>query len=74
MINGFKYIGHCNCTGTRNWKYEKNGFIVYYLKKRSSYHIKHENSYILKNQPIATLCEKLKSLGLVESADCFDTN
>lgn len=71
MINGFKLIGSCNCTGTKNYKYEKNGYVVYHVKKRSLFHIKHRNSYIEKNQPISLLCEKLRSLGLVESGDCL---
>lgn len=71
MINGFRLIGTCNCSGTKNYKYEKNGYIVYHVKKRSLYHIKFNDSYIVKNQPISTLCQKLKSLSLVDSEDCF---
>ena len=71
MINGFTLIGHCNCSGTKNYKYEKNGYTVYHVKKRSLYHIKYKNGYIVKNEPIKTLCSKLKFLGLTESEDCL---
>jgi hypothetical protein len=74
MITGFQYIGSCNCTGVKNMKYEKEGYIVYYIPKRKIYHIKHGNHYISKNQPILTLCEKLKSLGLTDSNNCLGTN
>jgi len=74
MINGFRLIGSCNCSGTKNYKYEKDGYIVYHVKKRSLYHIKHLNNYIVKNEPIKTLCSKLKSLGLIESEDCLSQN
>ena len=74
MIEGFKYIGSCNCTGVKNLKYERSGYIVYYIKKRNLFHIKFQNNYIAKNQPILTLCAKLKSLGLVESNDCLNTS
>ena len=74
MINGFKLIGTCNCSGTKNYKYEKNGYIVYHVKKRMLYHIKHNNNYLVKNQPLSTLCSKLKSLGLIGSDDCLETN
>jgi len=74
MINGFKLIGKCNCSGTANYKYEKNGYIVYHVKKRKMYHIKFQNGYLVKNQPINTLCQKLKSLGLVDGEDCSGLN
>lgn len=74
VINGFSYCGYCNCTGTRNYKYEKDGYIVYYMPKRKLYHIKYKNSYIEKNQPLSTLCEKLKLLGVIDSADCLSIN
>lgn len=73
MINGFTLIGTCNCSGTKNYKYQKDGYIVYYIKKRSLYHIKFNNNYLVKNQPIKTLCEKLISLGLTDSKDCLST-
>lgn len=72
MINGFTLIGSCNCSGTKNYKYEKNGYIIYHLKKRSTYHIKFNNNYIIKNEPIKTLCQQLKSLGLVDLEDCSE--
>lgn len=72
MINGFTLIGKCNCSGTANYKYEKNGYIVYHVKKRKMYHIKYLNNYIIKNEPIETLCQKLKSLSLVDSEDCSE--
>lgn len=71
MINGFRLIGSCNCSGTKNYKYEKDGYIVYHVKKRSLYHIKQGNNYIIKNEPIKTLCSQLKKLGLVSSEDCL---
>ena len=74
MINGFKLIGSCNCSGTKNYKYEKNGYIVYHVKKRQMYHIKYKNNYLVKNQPISTLCSQLVSLGLVESEECLSIN
>jgi hypothetical protein len=74
MIKGFTYCGYCNCTGTRNNKYEKDGYIIYYQPKRKLYHLKYNNSYIIKNEPITTLCQKLKSLGLIDSGECLETN
>ena len=74
MIDGFKYIGSCNCGGTKNMKYAKDGYLVYYLPKRKTYHLKYINDYLVKNQPIATLCEKLKSLGLTELENCLATS
>lgn len=74
MITGFTYAGQCNCSGTKNLKYSKDGYIVYYIKKRKTFHIKQGNNYLVKNQPESILCEKLKSLGLVDSADCLLTN
>ncbi len=73
MIEGFQYIGKCNCSGVLNMKYQKGNYIVYYQPKRKVYHLKEKNNYLVKSQPIATLCEKLKSLGLVESAECLNT-
>lgn len=74
MIDGFTYCGSCNCSGTKNMKYEKDGYIVYHLPKRNIFHLKFNNNYILKNEPLSTLCDKLKSLGLVESGQCLSTN
>jgi hypothetical protein len=74
MINGFTLIGRCNCSGTTNYKYEKAGYIVYHVKKRSKYHIKYNGGYIVRDQPISTLCSKLKSLGLVSSDECLDAS
>lgn len=74
MINGFTLIGTCNCGGIKNYKYKKGDYIIYHVKKRSLYHIKYKNNYLVKNQPINTLCQKLKSLSLVDSEDCLDTN
>jgi len=74
MIDGFTYVGSCNCGGVRNVKYQKGKYIVYYIKKGNRYHLKEKNNYLVKNQPITTLCERLKSLGLVDSADCLSTN
>ena len=36
------------------------------------YHIKFQNNYLEKYQPISTLCEKLKSLGLTDSNECLE--
>ncbi len=71
MITGFNYIGKCNCSGVRNLKYQKGQYIVYYQPKKKRYHLKEKNNYLVKNQPLSTLCEKLKSLGLTDSNDCF---
>lgn len=71
FLKDFRYCGYCNCTGTRNNRYEKDGYIVYHMPKRNQYHIKHNGTYIIKNEPIKTLCLKLKSLGINEDEDCF---
>lgn len=65
--NGFTYCGYCNCSGTKNYKYSKNEYIIYYLPKPRLYHIKLQNHYLDKNQPLSTLCQKLRSLGIVNS-------
>jgi hypothetical protein len=74
MIEGFNYIGSCNCTGTKNLKYQKGNYIIYHLPKRKTFHLKEGNTYAYKNQPISTLCEKLKLLGLTELNDCLKSN
>lgn len=64
---GFVYSGFCRCSGTQNYKYSKGNYIVYFLPKRKTYHLKFLNNYLIKNEPVATLCPKLKSLGIVNS-------
>jgi len=74
MIKDFTYIGKCNCNGTTNYKYQKDGYIVYHLPKKRMYHLKFQNNYLEKYQPVSTLCEKLKSLGLTDSNECLETS
>ena len=63
------YIGKCNCSGTVNRKFKKDKYIIYFLPKRREFHIKEGNNYLVKNQPLSTLCSKLKSLGF---PDCVE--
>jgi len=74
MIKEFTYCGSCNCNGTRNLKYCKDGVIVYYQPKRKTFHIKRENNYLIKNEPISKLCATLKSLGVTELDECLGIN
>ena len=73
-ISGFNYIGKCNCSGTTNYKYESGPYMIYYLPKRRSFHIKHNNSYTHKNEPAIKLCEILKSLGFTDCEVSLNIN
>ena len=66
----FSYCGRCNCTGTLNVKYEHKGFIIYHLPKRKLFHLKKDNHYLVKNEPINNLCEKLKQHCGIGLAEC----
>ena len=68
------YVGMCKCGGTTNRKYQKGKYLIYYLPKKQVYHIKEANQYLVKSQPIATLCQKLESLGLPACSESSSTN
>jgi len=68
------YAGKCSCGGTTNLKYQVSKYIIYYLPKKKAYHIKEGNQYLVKSQPIATLCQKLESLGLTACVESSNAN
>ena len=74
VVETDKYIGKCTCGGTVNRKFKKDKYVIYFLPKRKEFHIKEGNNYIEKNQPIATLCPKLKSLGFPACVESSELN
>lgn len=68
------YAGSCRCGGTKNLKYQVQNYLIYYLPKKGVYHIKEGSNYITRSQPIATLCQKLESLGLPACVESSNVN
>ena len=74
VVEADTYAGSCRCGGTKNLKYNKGKYLIYFLPKKQVYHIKEANQYIVRSQPIATLCQKLESLGLPACVESSNVN
>lgn len=74
IVEADAYAGTCNCGGVKNIKYQKGKYVIYFIPKRKVFHIKEQNNYLVKSQPIATLCEKLKSLGFPACVESLSTS
>lgn len=71
MINlltayGFKYLGTCNCSGTRNDKYFNGPYVVYLMVKRYQFKIKKDSNTIVPPTPYAQLETTLKKYALTK--------
>lgn len=59
---GFTRSGSCNCGGTRNEIYQKDGYYLYLRKTRFLFKIKKKNEVIVPISPLAKLETELKKL------------
>lgn len=59
---GFVKAGSCNCGGTRNEIYQKDGYYLYLRKTRFLFKIKKKNEVIVPISPLAKLETELKKL------------